>query len=82
MIRRAAKIKAPVPRVPLRKAALSASPAARRPFPAWIDAAERAVAFPAVGATPRIRDSLVLRTVVAPKKSANPKSLTDVPAAR
>ncbi len=82
MIRRAAKVKAAVPRVPLRKAALSATAAARRPFPAWIDAAERAVAFPAVGVTPRIRNALVLRTVVAPRKSPNPKSLTDGPAAR
>lgn len=67
-MRRHAKIRALSTRVPLRKAALTASAAARRPFPAWIDANEGAVAFPAVAVTPRVRDALVLRTVVRAKQ--------------
>lgn len=62
-MRRALKVKALATRLPVRKAALSASAAARRPFPAWIDANEGAIAFPARSATPRVRDGLVLRTV-------------------
>lgn len=63
-MRRAAKVKAPALRVPLRKSALSASAASRRPFPAWIVADESGIAFPARAAvTPRVRDGLVLRTV-------------------
>jgi hypothetical protein len=73
-MRRTVKIKALATRVPLRKSALSASAASRRPFPAWIAADESGVAFPAkAGVTPRIRDGLVLR-VVAKKKSSGPKS--------
>ncbi|MEY4938745.1 MAG: hypothetical protein RIQ93_480 [Verrucomicrobiota bacterium] len=45
-----------------RKSAMTASAASRRPFPAWIDAAE-GLAFAAKAATTRVRDALVLRTV-------------------
>lgn len=69
------KIKTLAARVPLRKAATTASPASRRPFPAWIDADERTVTFPAAVATPRVRDGLILRAV-AKKKSATGKSST------
>lgn len=63
-MRRSAKVKALATRVPLRKAAMSASAASRRPFPAWIVADEGEIAFPAkAAATPRVRDGLVLRTV-------------------
>lgn len=72
-MRRALKVKALATRVPLRKAALSATSAARRVFPAWIDANEGGVAFPAKAATPRVRDGLVLR-VVRTKKSAKPET--------
>ena len=71
-MRRPTKVKAS--RVLLRKAALSASPASRRPFPAWIVADESGVAFPAKAAvTPRVRDGLVLRRV-SKKKSSGTKS--------
>jgi hypothetical protein len=68
-MRRSVKVKALATRVPLRKAANSAA-ASRRPFPAWIED-EDAVAFPAkAGATPRVRDGLVLRTVSKNKTSS------------
>jgi hypothetical protein len=70
-MRRNLKVKAVSTRVPLRKAATSATAAARRPFPAWIDAADGAT-FTAVAVSPRLRSALVLRTVQ--KKSANPRS--------
>ena len=73
------KIKTLSTRVTARKSVTSASAASRRPFPAWIDADERGVAFSAV--TPRIRDGLVLRTV-AKKKSANTKADPDGPGTR
>lgn len=76
-MRRNVKVKAVSTRVPLRKAATSATPAARRPFPAWIDAADGA-AFTAV--SPRLRGALVLRTVE--KKSASPRSAAHGPGAR
>ena len=70
-MRRAVKVKALATRVPLRKAALSASPASRRPFPAWITDEDNDVAFPAKAAvSPRVRDGLVLRRV-ANKKAAS-----------
>lgn len=70
-MRRAVKIKALATHVPLRKAALSASPASRRPFPAWIAADESGVAFPVrVLVTPRVRDGLVLRRVTRNKASS------------
>ena len=63
-MRRAVKVKALATRMPLRKAAVTASAASRRGFPAWIEADEGAVAFPArAAATPRVRDALVLRKV-------------------
>jgi len=82
MLRRAVKVKALATRVPLRKAALSASPAARRPFPAWIDAAETVVTFPVKTATPRVRDGLVLRIVSKKKKPSKTPSPTDADRAR
>jgi hypothetical protein len=73
------KIKTLSSRVIARKSVTSGTAASRRPFPAWIDADERGVAFSAV--TPRVRDGLVLRTV-AKKKSANPKASSDGPGTR
>jgi hypothetical protein len=78
-MRRNVKVKAVSTRVPLRKAAMSASATARRPFPAWIDAADGA-AFSATAVTPRLRSALVLRTVQ--KQSANPRSAAHGPGAR
>jgi len=66
-MRRPVKIKPLAARAMLRKSALTATAAARRGFPAWIDAGERAVAFPAVNVTPRVRDALVLRAVMMRK---------------
>lgn len=81
-MRRPVKVKsAAAGRIPMRKSALTSSPAARRGFPAWIDASDRAVAFPAVNVTPRVRDALVLRTV-AKAKSAPAKGPNHVPGAR
>lgn len=74
------KIKTLATRVPLRKAATTASAASRRSFPAWIDADERGVSFPAV-ATPRVRDGLILRAV-AKNKTAGGKSSTDAHGAK
>ena len=69
-MRRPVKVKALSTRVPLRKTAKTATGTTRRPFPAWIDVDEGGVAFPARGgATPRVRDALVLRAV-SKKKSA------------
>jgi hypothetical protein len=78
-MRRNIKVKAVSTRVPLRKAAMSASATARRPFPAWIDASDGA-AFSVTAVTPRLRSALVLRTVQ--KKSANPRSAVHGPGAR
>lgn len=75
------KIKALSTHMPLRKAAMSASPAGRRSFPAWIDAGDRTVTFSAAGAVPRIRDGLILRTV-ARAKPASPKIPIDVDGTR
>ena len=72
-MRRALKIKALSTRVPVRKAALSAGAAARRSFPAWIDASETVAAFPA-RVMPRVRDGLVLRTVAKLPKHRSTKS--------
>jgi hypothetical protein len=79
-MRRNVKVKSASTRVPLRKAATSATAAARRPFPAWIDAADGAT-FSATAVTPRLRSALILRTVVS-KKSANPRSAAHGPGAR
>lgn len=75
------KTKTLATRVVLRKAATSATAAARRPFPAWIDAGERGVAFSAAVVSPRVRDGLVLRTV-AQAKSARSAKLPDARDAR
>ena len=67
---RRVKVKTLATRIPLRKAAMSASAASRRAFPAWIVADEGGVAFPAKAAvTPRVRDGLVLRRVSKKKAS-------------
>jgi hypothetical protein len=59
-----AKVKVAAGRTLPRKTATSASAAARRSFPAWIDAADTAVVFSAARrATPRVRVGLVLRRV-------------------
>ncbi len=70
-MRRPVKVKRALARTMMRKSALSATPASRRGFPAWIDASEHGVAFPAaaVTVTPRVRDALVLRTVAKGKPS-------------
>jgi hypothetical protein len=74
-MRRAAKVKVAVARIPVRKSARAA-------FPAWIDAGERGVSF-AAGKTvmPRVRDGLVLRAV-ARKQPARARSSSDVAGAR
>ena len=70
-MRRPIKVKSLSARVPLRKAAVNDSAAARRAFPAWIVADEGGVAFSARGAAvPRVRDALVLRTVSKKKSSS------------
>lgn len=75
------KIKALSTHMPLRKAAMSASAAGRRSFPAWIDAGDRTVTFSAASAVPRIRSALVLRTV-ARTKPASPRIPTDADGTR
>lgn len=80
-MRRSAKTKALATRIPLRKSALTATAAARRHFPAWIDAAERVVPFAATAVQPRVRDGLVLRRVGA-KKAAGGKEASDGSRAR
>lgn len=80
-MRRPAKVKRLSSVAMIRKSALSAAPAARRSFPAWIDSSERAVAFPAASVTPRVRDALVLRTV-AKGKSGKGKEASDAHGAR
>jgi hypothetical protein len=70
-MRRVVKVKALATRMPLRKTAITASAASRRGFPAWIEADEGAVAFPAkAAAIPRVRDGLVLRKVSKKKLSS------------
>ena len=61
------KIKSPAPQIALRKSALSTSAAGRRSFPAWIDSDDRGINFSAASAVPRVRDALVLRTVLRPR---------------
>lgn len=81
-MRRPVKVKSLSTRVPLRKAATTASPAARRSFPAWIVADESGVPFVAkAAAVPRVRDGLVLRTV-AKKKISSAKGAHDATGAR
>jgi hypothetical protein len=82
---RRSKIKSLTAYAPLRKAALTASAASRRPFPAWIVADESGVAFPARAVVPRVRDGLVLRRVAKKSpagKAAKAKGPTDAHAAR
>jgi hypothetical protein len=55
-----------------RRSAVSASAAARRVFPAWIDAGESSVSAPGHLVLPRVRDALVLR-VVSRRKGAKAK---------
>lgn len=73
-MRRSAKAKSATPRLPLRKAALSASAAARRGYPAWIDSDERSVVFTARSVSPRVRDALVLRQVPQSRPSKTVRS--------
>jgi hypothetical protein len=81
-MRRVVKVKALSTRVPIRKAAMSASAASRRPFPAWIVADEGGVAFTAKAAvTSRVRDGLVLRKV-SKKKSPTAKGSSHAPGVR
>lgn len=76
------KVKALVTRVPVRKAATSSSSAARRSFPAWIDASERGVTFSAAASvSTRVRDGLVLRAV-AKGKAVQSKKGAHGPGAR
>lgn len=62
-MRRVLKVKLVSSGVLVRKAHTPAHSSSRRTFPAWIDASERGVAFPASGVTKRVRDGLVLRLV-------------------
>lgn len=55
-----------------RRSAVSASVAARRSFPAWIDAGDQGIALSAGLVLPRVRDALVLR-VVSRRKDAKAK---------
>lgn len=74
-MRHTVKVKALSTRVPLRKAAMSASAVSRRPFPAWI-VDDAGVAFPARAVSPRVRRGLVLRAVTK-KKSSGATHLPD-----
>jgi hypothetical protein len=70
-MRRNVKVKSPASHVRLRKSAMSASAASRRPFPAWIADDENGLAFPMrPTVVPRVRDALVLRTVSKNKSSS------------
>jgi hypothetical protein len=80
-MRRFPKVKSAPGRLALRKAVLTAPAAARRAYPAWIDAEDRAVPVPAVAVTPRVRTALVLRQV-ATRKSTGAKGSTDANGAR
>ncbi len=76
-MRRLPKVKAHSTRVPLRKAAMSASALSRRPFPAWIAADEGGVAFSArTAVSPRVRAGLILRAV-AKEKHLSSRALPD-----
>lgn len=70
LMRRAIKVKSAGHRASVRKTATTASAAARRNFPAWIDANESSVVFNAARtAQPRVRDGLVLRRVSSAKQT-------------
>jgi hypothetical protein len=63
-MRRHIKVKSVTTRGLVRKSVTSGTAAARRNFPAWVDAAETTVVFSAArSATPRVRAGLVLRRV-------------------
>ena len=79
-MRRAAKPKAAAKMAKARKPVLTASAAARRAFPAWIDASDRTVPFAASTVQPRVRDALVLRQVT--RKSDRAKGTAHDPDAR
>lgn len=81
-MRRTAKVKIAVARMLPRKAAMSATAASRRTFPAWIDANERGVAFCATAVTPRVRDALVLRAVGRRKQPVVARKSSDGPGAK
>lgn len=67
-MRRHAKTKPISVRLPVRRTAVSAGPAARRNFPAWIDAGEATAPLAATrAAVPRVRNALVLRRVGSTK---------------
>ena len=76
-MRRIAKTKIANARVLPRRAAAAATVWARRDFPAWIDAAERGVAFSATCVTPRVRDGLVLRLVAQKKRIGSSRRTPD-----
>ncbi|HVU36595.1 MAG TPA: hypothetical protein VHE61_24355 [Opitutaceae bacterium] len=79
-MRRPVKVKA-ANRLVLHKTPTVASAAARRSFPAWIDAGEGPVALSAARrAKPRVRDGLVLRQVT--KRKSSERSVSDAPRAR
>ena len=80
-MRRSLKVKALSTRVPLRKAAMSASALSRRLFPAWIGDDDVGVAFPARVVSLRVRDGLVLRAV-SKRKNPSVKLIPDVHVAR
>lgn len=81
-MRRTAKVKVAVARMLPRKAAMPATAASRRTFPAWIDAGEGGVAFSAAAVTPRVRDALVLRAVGRKKKPVEARKSSDGPGAK
>lgn len=81
-MRRALKVKLASPGVLVRKAHAAVPASSRRTFPAWIDASERGVAFPASGVSKRVRDGLVLRVVGRRKSTVVARKSSDGPGAR
>ena len=81
-MRRTTKVKITRARGLARKATVAVGGSARRAFPAWIDASDRGVAFPATGVTKRVRDGLVLRMVGQKKKTVVARNSSDGPGAR
>ena len=79
-MRRTVKVKTHSTRVPLRKAAMTATAVSRRPFPAWI-VDDAGFAFPARAVSPRVRHGLVLRAVTK-KKNAGATTSPDVHGAK
>jgi hypothetical protein len=62
------------PKIKMVAARLLPAKAARRGFPAWIDASERGVAFSCTVVMPRVRDGLVLRMVSRSNLSATART--------